>query len=333
MSTQLPYRARIAGTGSCLPERIVTNLDLEKTLDTSDQWIRERTGIIERRIAAKGESSSTLGAEAGRRALTAAGVKAEDVDMIIVCTSTPDVIYPSTACFVQREIGASKAAAFDISAVCSGFVFGLSIAEQYLKSGRYETILVIGAEVNSRIMDWTDRSTCILFGDGAGAVVLRREQCDEPVGILSTHIFSDGNRAEMLIVPGGIGRETISKQAVEDKLYTLKMEGQATFKVAVKKMTEASMEALNLNGLKKEDVSVVVPHQANRRIIDAVAGKLKVDSSKVIVNLDKFGNTGGASIPIALNQAVENNQIKKGDLVLLTVLGAGLTWGAALIRW
>ncbi len=333
MNTQLPYRARIAGTGSCLPERIVTNLDLEKTLETSDQWIRERTGIAERRIAAKGESSSTLGAEAARRALTAAGVNAEEVDMIIVCTSTPDVIYPSTACFVQREIGASKAAAFDISAVCSGFVFGLSIAEQYLKSGRYETILVIGAEVNSRIMDWTDRSTCILFGDGAGAVVLKREQSEEPVGILSTHIYSDGNRAEMLIVPGGIGRESISKQAVDDKLYTLKMEGQATFKVAVKKMTEVSLEALNLNGLKKEDVSVVVPHQANRRIIDAVAEKLKVDSSKVIVNLNKLGNTGGASIPIALNQAVENNQIKHGDLVLLTVLGAGLTWGAALIRW
>ncbi|QPJ63288.1 MAG: ketoacyl-ACP synthase III [Candidatus Nitronauta litoralis] len=329
----IPYKARIAGTGSCLPDRVVTNLDLEKTLDTSDQWIRERTGIAERRIAEKGESSSTLGAEAARRALARAGVNAEDIDMIIVCTSTPDVIYPSTACFVQRELGASKAAAFDISAVCSGFVFGLSVAEQYIKSGRYETILVIGAEVNSRLMDWTDRSTCILFGDGAGAVVLKREESEEPVGILSSHIYSDGNRAEMLIVPGGIGRETISKQAVEDKLYTLKMEGQATFKIAVKKMTAVSMEALSLNGFSKEDLTVMVPHQANRRIIDAVADKLKMDPSKVIVNLNKLGNTGGASIPIALNQAVENNQIKNGDLVLLTVLGAGLTWGAALIRW
>ncbi len=333
MNMAIPYRARVAGTGSSLPERIVTNLELEKTLDTSDQWIRERTGITERRIAEKGQSSSTLGAEAARRALTSAGVKAEDVDMIIVCTSTPDVIYPSTACFVQRELGASKAAAFDISAVCSGFVFGLSVAEQYLKTGRYETILVIGAEVNSRVMDWTDRSTCILFGDGAGAVVLKREQSEEPVGILSSHIYSDGNRAEMLIVPGGIGRETISSQAVEDKRYTLKMEGQATFKIAVKKMTEVSMEALRLNGFNKEDLTVMVPHQANRRIIDVVAEKLKMDPSKVIVNLNKLGNTGGASIPIALNQAVENNQIKNGDLVLLTVLGAGLTWGAALIRW
>lgn len=333
MNMHIPYKARIAGTGSCLPDRVVTNLDLEKTLDTSDQWIRERTGIAERRIAEKGESSSTLGAEAARRALARAGVNAEDIDMIIVCTSTPDVIYPSTACFVQRELGASKAAAFDISAVCSGFVFGLSVAEQYIKSGRYETILVIGAEVNSRLMDWTDRSTCILFGDGAGAVVLKREESEEPVGILSSHIYSDGNRAEMLIVPGGIGRETISKQAVEDKLYTLKMEGQATFKIAVKKMTAVSMEALSLNGFSKEDLTVMVPHQANRRIIDAVADKLKMDPSKVIVNLNKLGNTGGASIPIALNQAVENNQIKNGDLVLLTVLGAGLTWGAALIRW
>lgn len=333
MNMAIPYRARVAGTGSCLPERIVTNLELEKTLDTSDQWIRERTGITERRIAEKGQSSSTLGAEAARRALTSAGIGAEDIDMIIVCTSTPDVIYPSTACFVQRELGASKAAAFDISAVCSGFVFGLSVAEQYLKTGRYETILVIGAEVNSRVMDWTDRSTCILFGDGAGAVVLKREQSEEPVGILSSHIHSDGNRAEMLIVPGGIGRETISSQAVEDKLYTLKMEGQATFKIAVKKMTEVSMEALRLNGFNKEDLTVMVPHQANRRIIDVVAEKLKMDPSKVIVNLNKLGNTGGASIPIALNQAVENNQIKNGDLVLLTVLGAGLTWGAALIRW
>lgn len=192
MKHRLPYNARIIGTGSCLPERVVTNLDLEKNLDTSDQWIRERTGIRERRIAEKGESSSTLGAEAGRRALSRAGISAEDLDMIIVCTSTPDVIYPSTGCFVQRELGAHKAAAYDISAVCSGFVFGLSIAEQYLKSGRYEHILVIGAEVNSRLMDWTDRSTCILFGDGAGAVVLKREAAEEPGGILSTHIYSDG---------------------------------------------------------------------------------------------------------------------------------------------
>ncbi len=333
MNTQSSYRARIAGTGSCLPEKIVTNFDLEKTLDTSDQWIRERTGIIERRIAAKGESSSTLGAEAARRAIEAAQVTPDDIQLIIVCTSTPDVIYPSTACFVQRELGASKAAAFDISAVCSGFVFGLSIAEQYLKTGRYETILVIGAEVNSRLMDWTDRTTCILFGDGAGAVVLKRESTEQPVGLLSTHIYSDGNRAEMLIVPGGIGRESISHQALDDKLYTLKMEGQATFKVAVRRMTEVSIEALKLNGLSKEDLNFMVPHQANRRIIDAVGEKLKMDSSKVIINLDKCGNTGGASIPIALDQAVSAGKIKRDDLVLLTVLGAGLTWGAALIRW
>ncbi|MCA9484694.1 MAG: ketoacyl-ACP synthase III [Nitrospina sp.] len=333
MTYRFPYNARILGTGSCLPEKVLTNQDLEKTLDTSDQWIRERTGIRERRIAAKGESSSTLGARAARQALSRAGVAVEEVELIIVCTSTPDVIYPSTACFVQRELGAANAAAFDISAVCSGFVFGLSIAEQYLKTGRYKTVLVIGAEVNSRLMDWTDRTTCILFGDGAGAVVLRREESEEPAGILSTHIFSDGNRADMLIVPGGIGKEPVSTQAVEDKLYTLKMDGQATFKVAVKRMVEASKEALACNGLTLEDLKVIVPHQANMRIIEAVADKLKVDISRTMVNLDRYGNTGGASIPIALNEAVENGMINPGDLVLLTVLGAGLTWGAGLIRW
>lgn len=333
MNSDPLFRARIIGTGMCLPERVVTNQDLEKTLETSDAWIRERTGIRERRLADKGESSSTLGAEAGRRALKKAGIQPGDLDMIIVCTSTPDILYPSTACFVQKHLGARKAAAYDISAVCSGFVFGLSIAEQYLKTGRYRYILVVGAEVNSRIMDWTDRSTCILFGDGAGAVVLERQSCSEPVGILSTHIHSDGSRAEMLIVPGGIGREPVSQQAVEDKLYTLKMEGQATFKVAVRRMTEVALEALEFNGLQKEAVDILIPHQANRRIIESVAEKLKVSLDKVFINLDRYGNTGGASIPIAIHEAVSQNRVREGDLVLLSVLGAGLTWGAAAIRW
>lgn len=333
MSASTQNCALIAGTGVCLPDKVVTNHDLEKILDTSDQWIRDRTGIIERRIAVKGESSSTLAAKAASDALCAAKLDADQVDMIIVCTSTPDILYPSTACFVQREIGATKAAAYDVSAVCSGFVFGLSIAEQYLKSGRYEHILVIGSEVNSRIMDWTDRSTCILFGDGAGAVLLKRETSEEPKGVLSSHIYSDGTKSDYLIVPGGIGRETISQEAVADKSYCLKMEGQSVFKVAVNKMVGVSKEALDFNGLAKEELSLIIPHQANKRIMQKVAEKLGSSMEYVFVNIHKYGNTGGASIPIALHEASMEGRIKPGDLVLLTVLGAGLTWGAAVIRW
>lgn len=327
------YQAEIVGTGIYLPEKVLTNADLEKTLDTSDEWIRTRTGIQERRIARKDESSSTLGAHAAKNSLNAAGMTPDELDMIIVCTSTPDVLYPSTACFVQKNLGASKAAAYDISAVCSGFVFGLSIAEQYIKSGRYENIMVIGTEVNSRIMDWTDRKTCILFGDGAGAVVMKRTEKKEPVGVLSTHIYSDGNQSDMLIVPGGIGREPVNREAVENKMYCLKMAGQSTFKMAVKRMSEASRECLAFNGLSAEDVDVVIPHQANRRIIETVAAKLGMDIDKFFINIHKYGNTSAASIPIALHEARESGRIQSGTLSLLTVLGAGITWGAAAIRW
>ena len=327
------YQAEIVGTGCYLPEKILTNAELEKTLDTSDEWIRTRTGIRERRIARKDESSSTLGAHAAENALKSAGMAPDELDMIIVCTSTPDVLYPSTACFVQKNIGASKAAAYDISAVCSGFVFGLSIAEQYIKSGRYENVMVIGAEVNSRIMDWTDRKTCILFGDGAGAVILKRVEKEEPIGILSSHIYSDGNHSDMLIVPGGIGREPVNREAVDNKMYCLKMAGQSTFKMAVKRMCEASRECLEFNGLSTDDVDVVIPHQANRRIIETVSEKLNMNIDKFVINIDKYGNTSAASIPIALHEAREAGRLQSGTLSLLTVLGAGITWGAAAIRW
>lgn len=333
MKKHSPFQAQIVGTGIYLPEKILTNFDLEKTLDTSDEWIRTRTGIQERRIARKDESSSTLGAHAAQNALNAAGMTADELDMIIVCTSTPDVLYPSTACFVQKNIGASKAAAYDISAVCSGFVFGLSIAEQYIKSGRYENIMVIGAEVNSRIMDWSDRTTCILFGDGAGAAILKSVEGDQPKGILSTHIYSDGNHSDVLIVPGGIGRESVNREAVDNKMYCLKMAGQSTFKMAVRRMSEVSRECLEYNGLTTDDVDVVIPHQANRRIIETVAGKLSVPIDKFHINIHKYGNTSAASIPIALHEARESGKINSGNLSLLTVLGAGLTWGAAAIRW
>lgn len=325
--------AVIAGTGLCLPEKIVTNADLEKTLDTSDEWIRTRTGIEERRVAGKDECASTMAVKAARQALADAGLEPEQIDMIIVCTSTPDVLYPSTACFVQNDLGASRAVAYDISAVCSGFVFGLSIAEQYLKSGRYQHILVVGSEVNSRILDWTDRSTCILFGDGAGAAIVKRQENAEPKGILSSHIYSDGTQTSILGVPGGIGRTGISHEAINEKQYCIKMVGNTTFKFAVKRMSDVALEALEFNGLTLQDIDLMIPHQANKRIIDAVGEKLELAPEKVFVNIEKYGNTAAASIPIALHEARKCGRIKPGNLVLLNVLGAGLTWGAVLIRW
>jgi 3-oxoacyl-[acyl-carrier-protein] synthase-3 len=325
--------AKIAGTGSYLPEKILTNHDLEKTLDTSDEWIRTRTGISERRIAHESESASVLAAHASRKALKAAGLEADDLNLVIVCTSTPDLLFPATACFVQKEIGASKAAAFDVSAVCSGFVYGISIAEQFIKSGRYQHILVVGSEVNSRIVDWTDRNTCVLFGDGAGAVVLSRETGTEPCGVLSSHIYSDGNLSNLIEVPKGIGRSTTCGVNGNQDHFFIKMEGGATFKVAVKRMTEVCLEALAYNGLSKDDVDLVIPHQANRRIIDAVTEKLKIPSEKVFMNIHKYGNTSAASIPIAINEAKELGRIQPGCIMLMMVVGSGLTWGAAVIRW
>ena len=333
MNTSNNIRAEIAGTGMFLPNKVLTNADLEKTLDTSDEWIRSRTGIHERRIAGDGESSSTLAIQAGKMALDSAKILPNELDLVIVCTSTPDILFPATACFVQDGLGARNAAAYDISAVCSGFVFGLSIAEQYIKSGRYRHVLIIGSETNSRIVDWSDRSTCILFGDGAGAIVLKKNEMSEPEGVLSTHIHSDGGKSDLIIVPGGIGKKMISQEAIDKKEYFIHMSGNTTFKVAVKRMVEVSREALDFNELSVEDVSLVLPHQANRRIIDAVTEKLGIPSEKMFINIEKYGNTSSASIPIAMHEAREAGLIKPGCLTLLVVVGAGLTWGAALIRW
>ena len=325
--------AVVAGTGAYLPEKILTNQDLEKSLDTSDAWITERTGIRERRIAAEEESSSSMAAKAGKQALEDGGISPEDVDMIIVCTSSPDVLFPSTACFVQNELQAFGSAAYDISAVCSGFIFGLSVAEQYLKTGRYEHILLIGSEVNSRIVDWSDRSTCILFGDGAGALLLNRVEQEKPLGILSTHIYSDGSLSDLICVPGGIGRTGINKQDMVDKKYFIKMAGNATFKVAVKRMTEVIQEALGFNGLSIEEIGLLIPHQANERIIRAVAERLKYSMEKLLMNIHKYGNTSAASIPIGINEARRNSCIQPGETSVLGAVGAGLTWGAAVIKW
>lgn len=327
------FQAVIAGTGAYLPEKILSNADLEKTLDTSDQWIRTRTGIEERRIAAEDESASTMGVRAAREALAEAQIEADAIGMIIVCTSTPDIVYPATACFVQKELGAGRAAAFDISAVCSGFIFGLSIAEQFVKRGQYSNVLVIGSEVNSRIMDWTDRGTCILFGDGAGAAVLRRSDNSEPIGVLSSHIHSDGNHADILCVPGGIGKSRINREAIDQKQFCLQMEGKAVFRHAVKKMIEAADEALAFNNLKAKDIGLLIPHQANIRIIESVADKMGMASEKVFINIQKYGNTGAASIPIALHEARKCGKARPGEFWLLTVLGAGLTWGAVAVKW
>ena len=327
------FKAAVAGTGAYVPEKILTNQDLEKALDTSDDWITTRTGIKERRIAAENESASTMGAVAARQALESAKVSPDKVDMIIVCTSTPDVLFPSTACFVQKELQAFNSAAYDISAVCSGFVFGLSIAEQYLKAGRYEYILVIGSEANSRIVDWSDRSTCILFGDGAGAVLLKRVEQKEPIGILSSHIYSDGALSDLIVVPGAIGKAGINKKDIDDKNYFIKMSGNATFKVAVKRMSNVILEALEYNDLKIDDVKLLIPHQANQRIISAVAEKLKFPEEKIIMTIQKYGNTSAGSIPIGIGDAKSTGKIKPGDISVLGVVGAGLTWGSAVIKW
>ena len=327
------FKAAVAGTGAYVPEKILTNQDLEKALDTSDEWITTRTGIKERRIAADNESASTMAAVAARQALESAKVNPDKVDMIIVCTSTPDVLFPSTACFVQKELQAFNSAAYDISAVCSGFVFGLSIAEQYLKAGRYEHILVIGSEANSRIVDWSDRSTCILFGDGAGAVLLKRVEQKEPIGILSTHIYSDGSLSDLIVVPGAIGKAGINKKDIDDKNYFIKMSGNATFKVAVKRMSNVILEALEYNDLKISDVNLLIPHQANQRIVSAVAEKLKFPEEKIIMTIQKYGNTSAASIPIGFEDAKQTGRIKPGDISVLGVVGAGLTWGSAVIKW
>ncbi len=325
--------AEIKGTGMYVPEKILTNSDLEKMVDTSDEWIRERTGIKERRIAADDQAPSDLALESSKRALSAAGIDAKSLDMIIVCTSTPDVIFPSTACFLQKKLEAGNCAAYDVSAVCSGFVFGLSIAEQYIKSGRYQNILVVATEVNSRIVDWKDRSTCVIFGDGSGAMVLSKKESPEKTGVLSTHIYSDGGYSDLIQNPGGVGKERISQKALDENRFVIKMDGGPTFKLAVRRMTEVSLEALKFSGYSLDDVDWVVPHQANQRIIDAVGSKLKIPSEKVVANIQKYGNTSAASIPIAFNEWISNNKIKSGDLILMPVLGAGLTWGAALVKW
>jgi 3-oxoacyl-[acyl-carrier-protein] synthase-3 len=316
--------SKIIGTGSCLPQKVLTNKDLEKTVDTSDEWIFTRTGIRQRYIAADNENTSDLALGASRRAIEAAGIQAQDIDLIIVATTTADMVFPSTACILQAKLGIKNSPAFDVQAVCSGFVYALSIADQFMRSGQYRHILVVGAEIYSRILDWNDRGTCVLFGDGAGAVVLARS--DKP-GILSCHLHADGSYADILSVPGSVCGGKISGRPL------LQMEGNAVFKFAVKVLEEVAEEALAANGLQKSDIDWLIPHQANIRIIQATAKKLGLSMEKVVTTVERHANTSAASIPLALDEAVRDGRIRPGQRVLLEGVGGGFTWGAVLVQW
>jgi 3-oxoacyl-[acyl-carrier-protein] synthase-3 len=313
--------SRITGTGSYLPRKIVTNRDLEKMLDTSHEWIVERTGIVERRIAAENEAASDLAAAASKEAMQAAGVKPGDVDLVIVATTTPDFVFPSTACVMQAKLGIRNGAAFDVQAVCSGFIYAMSCADKFIRSGQNRCALVVGSEIYSRIVDWKDRATCVLFGDGAGAVVLQAEAAP---GILSTHLHADGRYHQMLAVPGNVCRGEISGSAF------LVMDGSAVFKFAVKAFAELANEALGANEMTIGDVDWFIPHQANSRIIEATAKRIKLAMDKVVMTLDKHGNTSAASIPLALDAAVRDGRIRTGHRVLMEAVGGGFTWGSCL---
>jgi len=323
-------KAKILGTGSSVPEQVITNFDLEKMVDTSDEWITTRTGIKERRIAQEEESTSTFALLAAQRALQAAQVSAEELDLIVVATVTPDMLFPATACLLQRELKARKAASFDLEAGCTGFVYALSLAEKYLRGGGGEKALVVGAETLSKILNWQDRSTCVLFGDGAGAAVLG---LSEEEGIIATYLGSDGGGAHLLELPAGCSRMPASLDTVNNRLHYIKMNGNEVFKFAVKIMEEASLEVIKRGHVEMDEVNLFIPHQANIRIINSAAKRLGIPEERVFVNVHKYGNTSSASIPLALDEAYREGKINGGDLVLLVGFGAGLTWGSALIRW
>jgi len=328
------YKGRscsISGVGSYVPSRIITNADLEEIVETTDEWITSRTGIKARRVAGADEFTSDLAAHAATRAMKKAGVKADQIDLIIVATITPDMPFPSTACLVQQKIGAHRAAAFDIEAACSGFIYALEIGQQFIMSRTYNTVLVIGAEKLSSIVDWTDRNTCVLFGDGAGAAILQNRPNSH--GLLTACMGSDGQKADLLSMPGGGSRCPASTESVAAGLHYLRMDGKETFRNAVQAMNTAAQESLRRCELDISQIKCIIPHQANRRIIDAVSERLGARPDQVFVNLDKYGNTSAASVAIALDEAIEFRNIQRGDLILLVVFGAGLTWGAAVIEW
>ena len=318
------FYSRIAGTGGYLPAKVLANRDLESLVDTTDEWIFTRTGIRQRHVAADEEKTSDLALHASRKALDAAGITPADLDLIIVATTTPDMVFPSTACILQTKLGAKNCPAFDVQAVCSGFIYGLATADQYIRSGQYRNALVVGAEIYSRILDWSDRSTCVLFGDGAGAVVLKRS--DAP-GILSSHLHADGSYANMLSVPGSVSGGKVTGRPL------LQMDGGGVFKFAVKVLDDVVEEALTANRMQKADIDWLIPHQANIRIIQATAKKLGMSMEKVVLTVDRHANTSAASIPLALDEAARDGRIRPGQHILLEGVGGGFTWGAVMVKW
>ena len=324
----MAIHSRIAGTGSYLPDKVLTNADLEKIVDTSDEWIVSRSGIRERHIAAADQTTSDLSYEAALKALEAAGMTADEIELIIVGTTTPDIVFPSTACLLQAKLGISGCGAFDVNAACSGFIFALSVADQFIRAGTVKNVLVVGAETLTRLVDWTDRATCVLFGDGAGAVVLK---ADSEAGILSTHLHADGGKQDLLICP--VGPSKGFKPELPNAGVKIHMAGSEVFKHAVKALDSVVDETLHANGLDKSDLDWLIPHQANLRIIEATAKRLHMSMDQVIVTVDRTGNTSSGSIPLALDEAVRSGRIQRGQLLLLEAFGGGFTWGSALIRY
>lgn len=322
---------RIAGTGSYLPEKVLTNKDLEKMVDTSDEWIVSRTGIRERRICSDNEAASDLGIKAAQRALEDANVKVEDVDLLIVATITPDMFFPSTACIIQTKLGIKNAAIFDLNAACAGFIYSFSTAQQFLQSGTYKTALVIATETLSKITDWKDRNTCVLLGDGAGAAVLKEEKGNS--GILSCYLDADGRYGDLLNMPAGGSRIPATVDTVKNRLHYLKMKGNETFRIAVPEMVRSVRRGLEGCGLKIEDVGLIIPHQANIRIIKAMAKRLSIPMERIFVNIDRCANTSAATVAIALDEANRQGRIKRGDIIELVAFGAGFTWGSCVIKW
>jgi 3-oxoacyl-[acyl-carrier-protein] synthase III len=323
-------RTRIAGTGRAVPDKVLTNDELSKTVATSDAWISERTGIRERRILEEGRTTSDLAAEAGKRACQAAEIDPKELDCIIVATISPDMPMPAVAVTVQQKMGAGACAAFDLSAACAGFIYGLSVGDAFIKNGTFKKVLVVGVEILSRVVDWSDRNTCVLFGDGAGAAVLTVSNDDR--GILSTHIYADGAGMKYLNIPAGGSAEPTSQKTIEAKRHYVKMDGKPVFVHAVKNISSASVAALQANNVSVDQLDWVVAHQANLRILEGVAERCGIPLSKFYLNIHKYGNTSSASIPIALDEALREGKVKPGDLVLMAALGAGLSWGSALVK-
>ncbi len=332
--TRLQQSARtvsIIGTGSYVPERILSNAELEKLVDTSDEWIVTRTGIRERRIADAQELTSDMSTAAALKAIEQAGIGVDEIDLIIVATVTPDMMFPSTACWVQKKIGATNAACFDVLAACSGYIYGLEIAQQFITNHTHNTVLVIGADKLSTLVNWEDRNTCVLFGDGAGAAVLRNRENSH--GIISTYMGSDGNYSDILYMPGGGCKIPITAENVEQKLNTIHMNGRDVYKQAVTSMHRAAEQALAQSGLTTDDLSCIIPHQANYRIIEGIAERLKVTMDRFYINLDRYGNTSAAAVAIALDEASRSGRFQRGDYILLVVFGGGLTWASSVIQW